>query len=286
MAAHRVFTALTWIAITLWLLAQALPAFAIVPDDFICSAWPRWDPPETCDVRGILPTLAGWAMFLDDVVAGVAWAANLFFGLALLARSARGHVPAIVSSLMAVTCGLLAMAVVGGAIGGTAAGLGIRSVGVGSWVWLTSMIVLAISVSGWALTASAPLTETGEAGEVRRHLITRVAIGYAALVGACVMAAAVWAIALEALPIGPPTPTPVPGTIEVGPTRLPAEVRFDGGSYRVEACLGDQVLMDGEPRGTPPFEIEIEAGRHEIDGELRRCTITFIPIVDASTDPE
>lgn len=278
----KVAIGLTWVAIALWVIAQALPAFAIVADDFICSAWPPESLLATCDMPGILVTLFGWAMLFEDVFGGVAWTANVFFGLALVARWAGRPAAATVFALAALACGLLGVAVLVGGVGEAVDEMRIRSVGIGSWVWVASLVTLAIGVSGWAFATVSTTVQTPDMGERRRELVTRIAVGLAALVGVYALGMVIWPVVLETKLLAPAspaaTPTPVPGTIQVSRYRLPAPVRFDGGVYRVEACAGDQVLVDGEPRGTPPLEIVIDAGQHEVDGELRRCSITFIPV--------
>jgi len=272
-------TALIVAATGLWVVAQALPAFAIVPDDFLCSAWPRWDPPATCDLPGIVPTLFGWLMFVEDAYSAIAWSTNGLLVLAVALRFAGRPVGATVCALGAVVCALLAIAVLEGVVGEAVEGLALRGIRIGTLVWVASTVLMLGGIVGWAFATRPRVVEAGR-GRIS-SLAAPVALGFAALVVAGSLTVAFVTPSLEralSTPGPGPAPTPVPGTVQVTSRQLPRVVSFEGGTYRVEACAGDQVLLDGEPRGTPPLELVVPAGAHEVDGELRRCDVTFIPI--------
>lgn len=269
-------TVLIVLALVLWGVAQALPAFAIVPDDFICSATPRWDPPETCDVVGILPTLFGWTAAFADLGSFLGWTTNLFVLIALVMRAAGRPVAATTCAITAVVTALWAVGVLTGVVGDAVDGLGIRSIGIGTIPWVASSVVLLAGIGGWAYGRQVGFGSGDR--EAARSFLVLVAGALVALVvvGGLTLGLIIPTGEWTSTPI--PTPTPIPGTVWVRVERQPAVIDFRGGTYRVEACTGDQVIVDGDPRGTPPLELELTPGDHEVDGELRRCDIVFIPV--------
>jgi hypothetical protein len=167
-------TLLTWVGLGLWLLAQALPAWDWTSPNCIV----RWTPlqfeigPCSGSRIGLDPTLVGWVYLvlplgstvplgerLTDLVIGAAWSVNAWLLLALIARFMWFRRSATVFAVLAILAAAVAVLMIAGAVGDLAREEHVVSFGIGTWVWLASITVMAVGIIGWArvVRASPPL---------------------------------------------------------------------------------------------------------------------------------
>jgi hypothetical protein len=135
---------LAWVALVLWLVANLLPGVV---------GGPSWEGPTSYE--GWRLTLLGWdlALLADDGIALVGWTANVWLILAVGVRvwhlwlepDETDHlVAAAITTAMTVGCALLAVVAL-------ARSEYIVSIEVGTWVWIASIGVFALSTTLWAI---------------------------------------------------------------------------------------------------------------------------------------